>query len=231
MNNISQIDGHILLPHQADWNVLPKLKTIWRNEIATAQDGDEDRASVRGTPWKILSYNILCYNQVERARYEARMIAAKKSGKIVIPWMGKGCGITEQKFSGDDSVTVDRATHGFTANQLLFIQSDIPSDFDIWEIVQVQSVASSSTLVLTQDLVNNYPASASVWPLLFGRPLPEPWQALNSRRFRHQITVQYDARQVNYVADEDFSSYPVGSITTLSGGSGWNGPWVIGAMA
>ena len=199
-------------------------------------DGDEDRLSVRPTPWKVLSYEVLPYDHVERSKFEARYVAGLKACKAAVPLWGRGVPIAEDAIYGDTSVLLEHDKHRFTVGQYVFIQSSIPSEYEQWDVILINQITNNpplypagATIIFPNatPLAHSYPAGTMVWPILFGRFLPEDFEPMNSTRVRFRVSVKYDARQVNAFADDDFSDYPLGPVDDdLNGGSGWSGPWV-----
>jgi hypothetical protein len=228
---------HYILPHQADWMRTPRIVRSWRSSVAASLDGDEDRLSVRPASWKTLSYEVLPFDHVERAKFEARYVAGLKAGKAAVPLWGRGVAIAENALAGDTSLLLEHDKHRFVAGQYVFIQSSIPAEYEHWDVVLIDSIINNpplypagATLILpsSSTLSHDYPAGTMVWPILFGRFLPEDFEPLNSTRVRFRVSVKYDARQVNAFADDDFGDYALGPVSDgeLNGGTGWAGPWI-----
>lgn len=189
-------------------------------------DGDEDRLSVRPTAWKTLSYELLPYNHVERARIEARFKAGLLAGKLAVPSWGYGVALASAVSAGATVLTLNRNSAAFAAGKYVFIQTEVPAEFETWDFGLIDSKAGT-VLTLASGLNNGYPAGTKVWPILFGRPIPESFEPFNATRARFNISVKYDARQVSAFAYEDFRDYALGIVSdSLNGGAGWSGPWV-----
>jgi hypothetical protein len=231
VNNITTIDSHVVLPHQADWSEQPRVTRIWRSNVAQAQNGAEDRVSVRGNAWLQLSYAVKPFNHVERARFDDRMRAGMKAGGLAVPHWGKGMQLASAVSAAATTITLDRVAHNITVGKHILIQRSVPATFDTWDVRLVTNV-SSATLTLSSGLTNGYPAGTFVWPVLFGKPITEGFTALNTARGRYPVKVQFDQRQINAFAHDDFEDYELGPITAdLEGGNGWAGPWVFGIAA
>lgn len=230
MNNITTIDGHILLPHQADWNTRPDLTRMWQGSVDSALSGAEDRSSVRPVAWMRFAYSVLAYNHVERGRFDDRMRAALKAGKMAVPFWGRGVPIAYEADVGHEQLILTRSNHRFEAGKHAIIQSSSPPDFDTFDAVVIDSV-EGEILHLSAALANHYPRGTYVWPLLFGKPIPDQFQVHNSSRNRYSVSIQFDGRQINAISEDDFESYDLGSVSDADGGEGWAGPWVFGAYA
>lgn len=228
--NLHTVAGHVLLPHQADWSVTPKVSRMWRSPVDTAQSGLEDRVSVRPVSWKILQYQILPYDHVERARLDERCLAGLKAGKIAVPSLGNGATLESDAEEDSATIVLSRTTHGITEGQYVFIQQAEPAEYDTWDL-GIASIVDGAIISLVSPLGNSYLAGVRVWPLLFGKPTFQQYPVMNSARARYFIEVQYDGRVINPIAEDTFESYSTGGLVSpLSGGSGWASPWEIGEM-
>lgn len=228
--NLQTIDGHVLLPHQANWNDMPNSDRLWRSSVDNALGGDEDRLSVRGSAWRQLRYQVESFNHIERARFDDRMREALKAGKIAVPWWGKGVPLAGDVEAESINIVLRRTDHGFAEGDYVFIQSTTPSQFELWDVKTVQSI-SGAQLVVDEPMDNSYgERTARVWPLLFGRPASEPYRIRNVSQGSYSVTVLFDQREVPPVAYDNFLSYDVGEAGTLNGGEGWSGAWVTGAF-
>lgn len=219
---------HYILPHQANWLAVPSLSRHWRSSVDASLDLDEDRGSYRPTAWKTLRYEVLPYDHVERARLEKRLNKAYKHGKVGVPYWGKGITISVSSAVGATQITLDRSPNSLiAAGKYVFLQSTVPAEYETWDVNLVDSV-SGTTVNLVVPLDYSYDASkARVWPIFFGRLLPETFEPINATRGRYAIAVKYDARTISAFGDENFGSYPVGTVTSpLDGGAGWASPWV-----
>lgn len=229
MNNITTIADHVLIPHQADWTTPPDLTRMWRSSIDQSLAGNEDRLSVRSEAWMRLNFYVHPFNHIERARFDDRMRAALRAGKMAVPFWGRGVPTSADAAATDTSLVLERADHRIAAGSYIFVQSDIPAEFDTWDVCLVDSVAST-TLNLSAGLNNSYSAGTFVRPLLFGKPITNPFEVRNSARGIYQVSIQFDGRQISAFAYDDFEDYSLGLIASdLNGGNGWAGPWVLSA--
>lgn len=230
-SSITTIDGHVLLPHQADWMTPPDMTRMWRSAAEQSMGGTEDRVSVRSTAWVRLSYDVLPFDHVERARFETRFREGIKAGKVAVPFWGKGVPLSEDATVASRQLNLTRTDHGIAAGKRVLVQSRQPAQYDEFDLCLVQSV-SGARLNIASGLAYGYPEGTRVWQLLYGRPIPQNYEVRNSTRSRFKVAVQFDGRQVSAQAFDDFGDYAVGVVSDpLSGGDGWIGPWVLGMAA
>lgn len=203
---------------------------MWRGGVDSSLTGAEDRVSVRSTAWMRFTYQVLPFNHVERALFDYRFKRGLKAGKLAVPLWGKGVPLNSDADKNHTFVYLTRSDHGFSAGKYALIQSSVPSKFEEWDLLLILSV-SGTRLNLSTGLSRFYPAGTYVWPLLFGRPIPEQFESLNAGRARYQVSLQYDGRQISAYSYDNFESYEIGEIASdMNGGDGWGGPWVIGDM-
>lgn len=189
--------------------------------------GVEDRLAVRHNAWVKMTYSVLPFDHAERAKFEYRFKEGLKVGKLAVPYWGRGVPIVNDAAVGSTSVLLARTDHGFVAGQYLLIQSSVPAEYDLWDLLLV-TTTSGATINLTTGLVYEYRRGTRVWALLFGRPIPETFEVLNRSRSRFSVSVQFDQRQINAYAYDNFEGYSIGEITNaLNDGVGWSGSWVI----
>lgn len=228
---MTTINDHVLLPHQADWTKQPDLTRAWRSNVDQAMGGDEDRLTVRLEAWMTLRYQAHPWDHVERARFDVRYRSALKAGKMAVPLWGRGVVLADEATQEQQQIVLSRANHGFDVAKYIFIQTQVPAEYDVWDLCLVDSV-SGARLTLAAGLTHGYPAGTRVWPILFGKPLTDTFEQRNASRAIYQVGIQFDGRQINASAYDNFESYPLGEIIQpLSGGSGWAGPWVLGLAA
>ena len=187
---------HFLLPHQADWRNPPKQEKLWRGAVDRSLTGAEDRVSVRGNSWIRFSYSVLPFNQIERSLFEYRFKRALKAGKVAVPHWGRGSQIPIQMLGNETSITLAKKSPYLTAGVWCFIQSSVPSEFDVWDIAKISSVANQITLHLAGTIENRYPAGTYVWPLLFGRPIAERFAPMNLARGEYRVHLLFDQRSI-----------------------------------
>lgn len=231
MNNITTIKGHVLLPHQADWTNTPNVSRLWRSPVENAVSGKEDRTSVRDNAWFKMTYSVFPHNHVERARFDDRMRAALKAGKLAVPHWGRGVPLEAAATASDTTLTLARADHDIVEGEHVLVQPSASAEFDTWDLAVVVSVAGA-VLTLGQGIGNAYAAGVRVWPLLFGKPMMKDFKIKNLSRADYDVTIQFDQRPTSPESVEDWSDYAVGPVTSaMNGGRGWDGAWETGVMA
>jgi hypothetical protein len=231
LNNITTIADHVLLPHQADWMATPAVSRLWRANVDSALSGEEDRVSVRQSAWLKLSYQVHPYDHVERARFDVRAKAALKAGKMAVPYWGRGEQLSEEATTDQASIFLSRSNHRIEAGKYIFIQPSVPAEYDTWDLCLVDRV-SGAQIDLADGLTHDYAAGTRVWPILFGKPITDQFEVRNSSRAIYQVSIQFDGRQINAMTYDNFESYDLGEIIDpLDGGTGWDGPWLMGEAA
>jgi hypothetical protein len=231
LNNVTLVSDHVLLPHQADWSSRPRYGRVWRTAVDQTLAGTERRAGSRPSPWQQLEFSVLPFNHVERARFDDRFREAMKSGRIAVPFLGKGVRLASAAAASATSLTLTRRSDELVAGTYAFIQPQVPASFDTWDLLLLDA-ASGTALTLAEPLANGYSASTYVWPLLFGRPELRSMAPRNSARTRYEVSVLYDRHEVNPLADDGFETYEPGYTASadLDEGSGFDGAWVFGGI-
>lgn len=229
LETVERLKGHILLPHQADWSNVPKLNRVWRGAVESTIGGPEDRLTVRPVSWMKLTYEVLPFEHQERAEFEARMREGLRVGKIAVPFFGRGVTLAEAGATNDVQINIDGASENVPRGTFLFIQSSVPALYADWDLCFVSEV-SGTTLTIDPPLKHDYPARTKVWPVLFGRPIKEQYSAMHASRARETVSIQFDARQINATAFDDFGSYAIGQFgedesSSSEGISGFNFYW------
>ncbi len=108
----------------------------------------------------------------------------------------------------DSSITISRTDENVPRGTFVFIQSSVAALYADWDLCLVSEVAGT-LLTIDGNLTHDYPAGTRIWPVLFGRPIKESYSILNASRARDTVSLQFDARQINATAFDDFSGYSV----------------------
>lgn len=180
------IDDHVLIPHRANWNQRPRFSNIWRSELSASQTNKEERATLRDTPWRQMSYILTPWDDIERGYLWPMLAEATQTGYACVPWLGKAEQLAETATgSSFDFVAVDN----FEAGQYLFFRAAEPRLFTSWEIGQIDTIVSN-TVTLTDPLTDSYAAGILVWPLMFGKLTAPSQRMLNAWRGSWEITIE-----------------------------------------
>lgn len=194
-DNIVTIEGHVLLPHQADWTRRPEMPRAWKSNVDASLDADEDRSSSRPAAWLKLTYYVRPYDHVEAARFADRMRAALKAAKVAVPKLGSSVPLSRAATAGHAQLWLLRPSHGFAVGQRLVVQSSVAAEYDTWDLCTVAEV-DGARLGLAAGIANGYPERTRVWPLLYGRPEIKQFAISNTTRASYTVTVEFDQRVV-----------------------------------
>jgi hypothetical protein len=229
VSNLTRVAGHQLLPHQADWTSRPRYGRQWRTTVEPTLSGRESRAGARPDPWQTLSYSVLPFGHVERARFDDRFRAALKSGRIAVPLWGRGVKLAAAAAAGASALTTARRTDELYTGVYAFLQPQASPSFDDWDLVLLDAV-SGTALTLARPLTYAHAAGSYVWPVLFGKPLLRDMSPRSAARTRYEVEVLADRRVVNPTAEDGFEDYEAGVVAgvvagELDAGSGFAGAW------
>jgi hypothetical protein len=180
---IEIVDGHVLIPHRANWREQPDWQRAWRTEIGGGLVGHEARIAPRVAPRIRLSWTISARDLQDRALLEARLIAARKSGKACAPYWGRSCVLAADVTS--KTVTLEPTPWKWFVGDWIFLM-DPTGEFDVREITGV----AATTLTLSQAVSRTYAAGLQVWPVLFGRLIAEEIAAETSHRGHIRCSLQ-----------------------------------------
>ncbi len=182
------INGHILFPDPANWATEPSLSTAWQTGIATGLLGGEARAGFRPLPVAALTWLVTAWHLQQQIDLDARIRAAKKSGRACAPYAGYGSELAAP-CNASAALTLESAAYPWAAGDWIFVRGQSFAGPDApYEVKQVQSVIGLA-LTLTAALTLNYAAGLQVWPLLFGRFTCGQMDALVSHRGQLPITI------------------------------------------
>lgn len=87
---VETLNDCVIFPHQANWKTLPKWNRLWQTRLSTATKGGEDRSTGAVKPLRSIEFSVTAFSIPDRARLEARILAALKSGRAVGPLWGRG---------------------------------------------------------------------------------------------------------------------------------------------
>ncbi len=107
--SVELVNGHVLLPNQANWSERPKWSRRWQNEVTDSVTGKESRFALRSQPRVSLSYRVTPANIVATQMLDDRIRAAAKSGKACCPYFGRGAALDADANAGDNTVQLRNA--------------------------------------------------------------------------------------------------------------------------
>lgn len=177
------VNGHILIPHRANWATLPEWQRVWLTEITPGITGPESRSAPRAHPLVSLSWLVTPRDLQEQARLDDRLRAAQKAGLACAPCWGRGVPLAADALN--DQVELEPNPWAWRAGDYLFFAD---ADWN-YEVGQIEAV-TGATLTLVAPLSRLYPAGRLVWPVLFGKLAAEELAALTAGRGEVKLTLQ-----------------------------------------
>lgn len=93
--SVELVNDCVVFPEQINWKDRVKWSRRWDTQIVGGITGAEDRSSGRSAPLQRLEYTITTYSIQARARLNARLLAAYKSGRACVPFWGRGQELAE----------------------------------------------------------------------------------------------------------------------------------------
>jgi len=164
---MNTVNGYVLFPHNG-WATGQPLKwsRTWQTGVATGISGAEQRSALRAWPRHKLGCTLVAASLQERARLDARVDAALKTGYACLPFFGKGCALSAAARAGAQSLTLQTVTPWPWATgdyAILF------ADDETFDVVQVTSVVGTTLAFSLQPLAFSWSSGSIAWPLLFGK--------------------------------------------------------------
>jgi hypothetical protein len=179
---ITLVNGHVLIPHAADWSVAPTAKRTWRSEVTESLLGGEVRQALRAVPRRTLTFSITATSLGERSRLDARIDAATKSGLACVPFWGRGCPLAAAA-QGNSLELAETAWNWTAGDYGILLLSDLRFD-----VVQVDAVHQAS-LTLKAALGAQWHEGQLLHPLLFGKLSTEDAEQLTAWYETVSVTV------------------------------------------
>lgn len=160
-----QLD-YVLIPHRADWTREPEFSRTWKTTSAQSLSGRELRSRLRLTPVAQLKWTVTTSNEAEEARLEARVIAAKLTGRAAAPWLGRGMTVVSAA-SGSHTITVNSSPWFPLAGDwvILLLSSDLSQP--VYDVGLVTS-AGGGTITIAGTLSRTWAAGSLCYPLIVG---------------------------------------------------------------
>jgi hypothetical protein len=222
---VTLINGHVLLPHPADWSTSPAWKRTWQTGIVSALTGAEQRQGLRALPRIELNWVISALSLEERAMLDQRLDAAAQTGLVCAPFWGRGAPVT---IVNPSAVRFGSAAWTWSINDWLFMQVPTPAsaayqNYEARQIVNGIERGGVVTFGLNAPLALQYPANPIAWPLLFGKFTAEKMDAITSWHGDARVTLmQLSALDQPFVGDgptqpgDGIGVWKVGSTLVVS---------------
>ena len=184
------IDGrdYVLLPHLADWSTEPQLSIRWETKVSPGITGAEDRARMRGVPLHGVKWSVTSVNEREEERLEARVQAARRSGKAAAPWFGRGMTVTAAG-TGSSTITVEDSPWIPSAGDWVILLSGGEGSEPFYEVLEVDSV-SGSVITIDGTLSTLWPGGSLCYPIISGAFQSESREMLTGEVGRWSFSVE-----------------------------------------
>jgi hypothetical protein len=164
MNTI--INGCVLFPHRCSWGTKAVSgKRLWETEIVAALPGGETRQALRSVSRRSLNFMVAAQSLQERVRLEARIDQAASTGYACAPLHGRACSLAQPAAGGTNSITLAASAAWIwqPGDYAILIVNDTTFD------VQPVTTVVGAVLDFPGNLNFAWPATALVWPLIFGK--------------------------------------------------------------
>lgn len=208
--SVELVNGHVLLPHPANWATAPEWSRRWESVIADGVTGPESRNALRVLPRAKLSWSVSPKDNVEQNQLDDRMRQAAKSGLACAPYWGRSAQLAAAVTSV--TVTVVATVWPWAVGDFVFLL-DAARNHDVRTI----SAVAGNVLTISAPVSRTYAAGRPVWPLMFGKFVPQDVTALTSQRGEARLEISELAAPANAT---------VGEIIPVAGQG--VGVWVIG---
>lgn len=162
---VTQLDNHVLLPHQPNWHSPVVVQRQWQTAVDRSVAGGEERLGMRPRPRLQLTFSLLPFGIAEQARLLARLRAAVKCGYAAVPHWGRGIAVVSA--SGRTITLASDAWRYSGEDDWILIRVPDFATPEAYETAKLTAV-SGSTLSLYANLTGTYGPGAVVWPLVFG---------------------------------------------------------------
>ncbi|HVU07864.1 MAG TPA: hypothetical protein VHG89_04895 [Verrucomicrobiae bacterium] len=182
---ITSVNNHVLLPHPANWGDSPPTsQRVWQTEIVAALTGAEQRQALRAVSRRQLTFTVTARTLPERARLEARVEVATKSGLACAPLHGRAC-VLAQNANGNSLTLNPAVAWNWQAGDYAFLMDD-DQTFDALPV----AVVNGLTLDFGLGTLNfNWPQGRLVWPLIFGKFSADKANALDGFLSEQKLTI------------------------------------------
>lgn len=163
---IPRVNEVVFLAHLPDWGQTPKTERRWQSAIASSLAGVEERASLRQTPIRTLSWRVTPFDAAERGTLDDQLRVALLEGAAATPWWGRGLAVIEASGTTvtlSDSVPADWVPA--VGSHIAFMGPWATAGGAAWEVAEVESV-DGRTLTLSESLAGTW--SGACWELISG---------------------------------------------------------------
>ena len=174
--------NHVLIPHPANWASPPTFKRTWQSEIVSGLPGNETRSALRAVPRRQITFTITTRTLAERARLDARIEAATKSGLACAPLHGRACVLAAATVN-TLTLASPLAWNWQAGDYAILLEDDQTCD------VAKISAVNQNTLDLETPLQLNWFTGHLVYPLIFGKFSAEKQSALDGALAEQTLTV------------------------------------------
>lgn len=214
--SVEIVNGHVLLPHVANYARGPEWNRSFQNEVVDSEFGPESRFALRGVPRLGLSWSVTAQDIQEDARLIDRIIAAKKSGLACAPAFGRGIKLAANVTG--TAVVIAPTLWPLAQNDYVIMSNDSIS-YDVRQLATIAGV----NLTLNSAVSRTYPSGSLFWPLVFGRFACDALDALLSEIGEATLSIRQKTSAL--VATVGTAGAPINGI----GGWAVNGNFVIPA--
>lgn len=173
--SVQTINGHVLIANMPDWASVVSNRRTWETSVVKGEIGNESRSGLRAVPLARLEFEVFTDSLAEAAKFDDVILAARKAGKVVVPYWGRG---TQVASASGDTVVLAETGWPWQAGDWLFIGG---------EMLPVASVAGN-TLTLDGELESEY-SHEFAWPLLFGKMSLNEVEIVTPRNGQARISV------------------------------------------
>lgn len=183
----------------------------WQTEVRQALSGHEDRQSLRSRPLRRLPFQITARNLSELAQLKNLLDAGLRSGRVAVPLWGRGQAIAAAT-SGAELTLDPEAAYPFTPGEWVFI---VETCAWRWEVAQLDSVASLTSITLDSGLSESFPIGSIVYPILFGKLSVESVTPISPVASQFELVVEEPLGKGALLDSE--SACPAGSESFTTG--------------
>lgn len=160
--SVELVNGHVLLPHVANYAREPEWNRAFQNEIVDSEFGAESRFALRGVSRLGLSWSVTTQDIQDDARLIDRIIAAKKTGLACSPAFGRGIKLATNVTG--TAVVIAPTLWPLAQNDYVLLSNGS----DAYDVRQLAAVAGVN-LTLSAAVSRTYYSGTFLWPLIFGR--------------------------------------------------------------